>query len=42
MKEEIVIRNAKEEDFNQLHKLIMQVHKIHVKERMDIYKDVEL
>ena len=32
MNEEIIIRKAKEEDFKQLHKLIMQVHKIHVEE----------
>ena len=41
MNEEIIIRMAKEEDFKQLHKLIMQVHKIHVEERSDMYKNVD-
>lgn len=41
MNEEIIIRKAKEEDFKQLHKLIMQVHKIHIEERRDMYKDVD-
>lgn len=41
MNEEVIIRKAKEEDFKQLHKLIMQVHKIHVEERRDMYKDVD-
>lgn len=41
MNEEIIIRKAKEEDFKQLHKLIMQVHKIHVEERRDMYKNVD-
>ena len=40
MNEEVIIRKAKEEDFKQLHRLIMQVHKIHVEERRDMYKDV--
>lgn len=41
MNEEIIIRRAKEEDFKQLHKLIMQVHKIHVEERREMYKNVD-
>ena len=41
MNEEVIIRKAKEEDFKQLHRLIMQVHKIHVEERRDMYKDVD-
>lgn len=41
MNNEIIVRKAKIEDFEQLHRLIMQVHKIHVKERRDMYKDVE-
>lgn len=41
MSKEVIIRKAREEDFKQLHRLIVQVHKIHVKERSDIYKDIE-
>ena len=41
MDEEIIIRKAEIEDFNKIHRLIMQVHKLHVKERTDIYKDVD-
>ncbi len=41
MNEEIIIRKAKENDFEQLHDLIMQVHKMHVRQRKDIYKDIE-
>lgn len=37
----IVIRKAKNEDFNKIHKLVMQVHKLHIKERSDIYKDID-
>ena len=40
MNEKIIIRKAEIEDFNKVHRLIMQVHKLHVKERTDIYKDV--
>ena len=41
MNEKIIIRKAEIEDFNKVHRLIMQVHKLHVKERTDIYKDVD-
>lgn len=41
MKEDIIIRNAKDNDFNQVHKLVMQVHNLHVNERSDIYKNVD-
>lgn len=37
----IIIRKAKKEDFDQIHKLIKQVHDIHVNEREDIYKNVD-
>ena len=35
MGKEVIIRKAKE-DFKQLHRLMMQVHKVHLKERSDI------
>lgn len=41
MEEQIIIRNAKNEDFERVHELIMQVHKLHVKERSDVYKNVD-
>lgn len=41
MNNEITIRGAKIGDFKQVHRLIMQVHKSHVKERSDIYKDTD-
>ena len=41
MDERILIRKAKLGDFQGIHKLIMQVHKLHVNERNDIYKDVD-
>lgn len=41
MEEEIIIRKAEISDFHRVHKLIMQVHKLHVNERNDIYKDVD-
>ena len=41
MNEKIIIRKAEIEDFNKVHRLIMQVHKLHVKERTDIYKDID-
>lgn len=41
MNKEIIIRRAKPKDFKQVHKLMLQVHKLHVKERNDIYKDVD-
>lgn len=41
MSNEIIIRRANIEDFKQVHELIMQVHKLHVKERSDIYRDTD-
>lgn len=41
MDERIIIRKAKISDFQGIHNLIMQVHKLHVNERNDIYKDVD-
>lgn len=41
MSEEVIIRKAIKEDFRQVHELIMQVHNLHVKERSDIYKDID-
>ena len=41
MDEGIIIRKAKISDFQGIHNLIMQVHKLHVNERNDIYKDVD-
>lgn len=41
MNEKVVIRKAKMSDFASVHKLIIQVHKLHVNERNDIYKDVD-
>lgn len=41
MSEEIFIRKAKKEDFSQIQNLIVQVHKLHVKSRSDIYKDID-
>ena len=40
MEEKIIIRKAETNDFQGIHKLIMQVHKLHVTERNDIYKDI--
>lgn len=40
MDEKIIIRKAKLNDFQGVHKLIMQVHKLHVSKRNDIYKDI--
>lgn len=37
----VVIRRAEIADFQGVHKLIMQVHKLHINERNDIYKDVD-
>lgn len=36
-----IIRKAKEDDFKQIHDLLLQVHNIHVKGRPDIYIDVD-
>ena len=41
MEEKIIIRKAEISDFQGVHKLIMQVHKLHVNERNDIDKDVD-
>lgn len=41
MDERVVIRKAKINDFYGVHKLIVQVHKLHVNKRNDIYKDVD-
>ena len=41
MGEKIIIRKAKLNDFQGVHKLIMQVHKLHVSKRDDIYRDVD-
>lgn len=41
MDEKIIIRKAKITDFKRIHKLVVQVHKLHLKERNDIYKDVD-
>ena len=41
MDEKIIIRKAKPNDFSGVHKLIMQVHKLHVSKRNDIYKDID-
>ena len=41
MDEIIIIRKAKISDFQGIHNLIMQVHKLHVNEKNDIYKDVD-
>ena len=39
--EKIIIRNAELEDFEEIHKLIMKVHTLHVNARNDIYKNVD-
>ena len=41
MEEKIIIRKPETVDFKGVHKLMMQVHKLHVNERNDIYKDVD-
>ena len=41
MDEKVIIRKAKLNDFQGVHKLIMQVHKLHVSKRNDIYKDID-
>ena len=41
MDEKIIIRKAKLNDFSGIHKLIMQLHKLHVSKRNDIYKDID-
>lgn len=41
MVEKVIIREAKLNDFKSVHKLIMQVHKLHVSKRNDIYKDID-
>lgn len=41
MDEKVIIRKAKLNDFQGVHKLIMQVHKLRVSKRNDIYRDVD-
>lgn len=41
MEEKIIIRKPETVDFQGVHKLMMQVHKLHINERNDIYKDVD-
>lgn len=41
MNDKINIRIAKPEDYDQIHTLVLQVHKLHVNNRNDIYKDVD-
>ena len=41
MEEKIIIRKPETVDFQGVHKLMVQVHKLHVNERNDIYKDVD-
>lgn len=41
MIKEFNIRKAEISDFQDIHKLIIQVHKLHVNERNDIYNDVD-
>ena len=36
----IIIRKAGIDDFEQIHRIVMQVHNLHLKNRRDIYKDV--
>ena len=36
----IIIRKAGIDDFEQTHRIVMQVHNLHLKNRRDIYKDV--
>lgn len=36
-----IVRQAKEDDFEQIHNLLLQLHNIHVEARPDIYKDVD-
>lgn len=40
MNQQILIRRAKVEDFNQIYKLITQIHNLHLAKRNDIYKNV--
>lgn len=41
MEKEVLIRKAEIRDFDRIHKLIMQVHKLHIIERSDVYKDCD-
>lgn len=41
MKEKINIRKALKSDFDQIHELVKQIHMIHLKERSDLYKNVD-
>ena len=40
MNQQILIRRAKVEDFNEIFKLITQIHNLHLAKRNDIYKNV--
>ena len=37
----LTIRKANINDFDQIHKLVKQVHYLHIQERSDIYKDID-
>ena len=39
MVDDILIRKAKLDDFENIHKIFLQVHEIHLKSRKDIFKD---
>ena len=41
MNEDVIIRKANKGDFKEIHELVMLVHKIHVENRSDIYKDID-
>ena len=36
----LILRNAGIDAFDQIHRIVMQVHNLHLKNRRDIYKDV--
>ena len=42
MEEKIIIRKAEINDFQGIHKLIMQVHKLHVNERNDVFDKLKV
>ena len=37
----IIIREARKSDFEQIHRIVMQVHNLHLKNRRDIYKNAD-
>lgn len=41
MNEDVIIRKANKEDYKEIHELVMEVHKTHVENRSDIYKDID-